>query len=127
MKRLSYALLFVFLNLVLIGCQQHELFDQEITSIDILTWDDQEHVDELTDPDLIAELTGQLETSESASTDNLDIPYPDYFLRFNHQEQTIQELGYYNEEKTFNQVRGQFINSESGELYNVSIDLAIDG
>ncbi|MBM7541998.1 hypothetical protein [Amphibacillus cookii] len=126
MKRLNYALLFVFLNLFLFGCQQHELFDQEITSIDILTWDDQEQVGKLTDPDFIAELADHLETAESASTANLDIPNPDYLLRFNHQEETIQQIGYYNEEKTFNQVTGQFINIESSELYNVSIDLAID-
>ncbi|MFD1450046.1 hypothetical protein [Oceanobacillus sojae] len=121
-------ILFICIAMIsLVACrQQNELFNNEnITSIEIQNWDNDELVSTVTDEALINDLIEELESANSSSTANIDIPGADYRLLFSNDDKVVQELGYYIEEKNFNGTTGQFIDMEAGNHYGVTKELPV--
>lgn len=110
-------LLFIaLLSLIMLtGCQSNDLFGDEadnVASIEVRTYDSDELVTTITDVSFIETLVQELESANSASTANMDIPNPDYRLLFmDSDDMVIQEIGYYTEEKDFGVV-GRYLASD---------------
>ncbi|WP_217585991.1 hypothetical protein [Lentibacillus saliphilus] len=113
--------------LALAACQQNELFqDETITSITIEKWDSAEVIHTISDETFIDDLISQLETTDTASTADIDIPHPDYRLVFFDDDRVVKELGYYIEEKNYKGVTGRYIDMKAGNHLGVTTELPIN-
>src|SRR5699024_11062941 len=120
------------LMLLLVACQQNDLFDDTISSIEIHKYDELGASDDIIttikDEDLIDDITTELETARTVLTSDLDIPGPDYWLIFKRDDETVQELGYYTKVKNFNNCKGRYIDFEGdGTHYCATTKISIDG
>lgn len=114
--------------LCLTACQQNDLFDGEITAIEVQEWDSGEEVTILTDKSLLENLAEELESASTTSTANMDIPHPDYRLLFYAADGTEElELGYYNEDMNFDGPSGRYIDFGNGEHFGVTTELPLEG
>lgn len=111
--------------LLVVSCQQNDVFSGPVTSIEVREWGSGAVIDTITDEDAIDDLVDKLESANTASTADIDIPGPDYRVLFISNGETIQVLGYYLEAKTFKSVKGRFIDWEEGRHYGVTIELPV--
>ncbi|GGP13274.1 hypothetical protein [Oceanobacillus neutriphilus] len=127
MRKITISVICVTL-FSLAACQQNDLFnDETLTSIEIQKWKDEAEINTIIDEALINNLIEELESANSSSTSDIDIPNPDYRLLFFNGDRIVQELGYYIEEKDFNGTTGQYIDMETGNHFGVTAELPIDG
>lgn len=126
MRKITFVILCISM-ISLIACKQNDLFDNEtITLIKIQDWDEEVEINAITDENLINDLIEEIESAQTSSTADIDIPNPDYRLLFTNDDRIVKELGYYTEEKEFNGTNGQFIDMETGIFYGVTIELSIN-
>lgn len=126
-KRLTLSFIGIIVSMVLAGCRSNDLFGEDlenITSIEIRDSDTEEIVTVITDSSIIDPLVDELEHADSSSTANLDIMLPEYRLLFlDSEENVIQDIGYYREEKEFGVV-GRYLTSD--RLLAVTTELPIE-
>ncbi|TVP89300.1 hypothetical protein [Alkalibacterium sp.] len=110
-------LLFIsmFSLILLTGCRSNDLFGDDaenVAAIEVREYVSDELVTTITDTSFIESLVQELESANSASTANLDIPNPDYRLLFmDSDNMVIQDIGYYTEKKDYGVV-GRYLTSD---------------
>ncbi|MEC5425712.1 hypothetical protein QGM71_19775 [Virgibacillus sp. C22-A2] len=122
----SVAVLFL-LTIVLIGCQNSQLnLSGNVTSIEVTDWDNEELVSTISDEEFINELIVELESAVVGSTSGMDFASPDYKLSFKNNEETIYELGYYNEVMQLS-VEGSYWSFNEQLMYQLLMPLPVEG
>jgi hypothetical protein len=117
------AFVLLLISVVLIGCQNNNLnIDEDITSIEVSYWDNEEIIATFEDKEFINKLIKELDKANTSSTVNMDFDSPDYRLIFKNNKDTIFELGYYRQVKKLN-VKGRYWDFSKDEMYNVKLKL----
>ncbi|UTR10363.1 hypothetical protein MM300_21235 [Evansella sp. LMS18] len=126
MGEIKVKLIFIlpFVLLVLAGCLNNNLdLSEEVTSIEVYEWDSEELVAIIDDKEFIDQLLKELDNARTSSTENMDIPMPDYNLMLKNNEKVLYEIGYYKEVMNFG-IEGQYW--EFDRLFGVKLELPID-
>lgn len=120
-------MILLLLCILLLGaCQNNNLFDNHtITSMKIEDWDSEEDVTTITDEDLIQDLVKGLNSAQTNTTADMDLPNPDYRLLFLDRDKVTQELGYYIEKQNFG-VMGRYTNFSENQHYALTTKLPIE-
>ncbi|MBM7838298.1 hypothetical protein JOC54_001554 [Alkalihalobacillus xiaoxiensis] len=85
-----------------------------------------EEIAVIKDADFIKNLANELNQADTASVSNLDLPSPDYSIAFLSNDEVIQELGYYEEDRSFGGVIGRYLDPVEGIHLAVLLELPID-
>lgn len=96
----------LFFATILTGCQtsvdepveriSNFYLEEEITKLEVVEWETEKLVQEITDEAFIQELIAELENADSLSTASMDFESPDYRLFFLNGEELVYEIGYSN-------------------------------
>lgn len=123
----SYMIAILLFSMLLVGCHSNDLFKEKVDSIEVYEAESDTLATTITDRTLIDSLVDNLETAETSSTANMDLPLPEYNLLFlNEEGAVLQEFGYYIEEKNHG-VIGRYWNNDTDTHYNVTTKLDIPG
>jgi len=122
-------ILISFIILFIAGCEHNALFDKNVTSIDVLenlgADKHGEVIHTITDESFIEKLTKELEKAGTSSTANIDMPRPDFWLLFKHDDDIIRKLGYYTEIMNIKYWNGRYIDWEGNKHFGVKIKFPI--
>jgi hypothetical protein len=119
-KSISVLLL---LSFVLIGCQNNNFnLKQNVTNIEVYDWDTKELITTTSDKEFIEELVNKLNNANTGSTANMDFRSPDYKLLFKNDEETVYEIGYYNQVMNLS-VNGRYLDFSEDVMYGVELPL----
>lgn len=126
MRKIKSISIILLLSLILIGCQNNNLnLTDEVTSIEVYEWDDENLIDTIVDKEFIEELVNKLEIARTHSTATIDWAGPDYKLLFKHNNEVMYEIGYCKEIQNFgNGAVGKYW--EFDKLYEVSTKLPVE-
>lgn len=100
-------------------------FSDSITSIEIYGFQNGELVSKIEDKEFIKKLIGELNEAEAAYTGTMDFEDPDYRLRFQQDEKTVFQLGYFKEMMELG-VNGHYLDYENEYLYEGELKLRVE-
>lgn len=100
-------------------------FSDSITSIEIYGFQNGELVSKIEDKKFIKKLIGELNEAETAYTGTMDFEDPDYRLRFQQDEKTVFQLGYFKEMMELG-VNGHYLDYENEYLYEGELKLRVE-
>lgn len=133
LMKLFMTLLFV--GTILTGCKESvdqpiERIDNfhlehEITRLEVLEWETENLILEITDQAFIQELINELENAESLSTATMNFKGPDYKVLFLNEGKIIYELGYYNRAMNLG-IIGRYWDYQQDGLYGARLKLPLD-
>ncbi|GAF14472.1 hypothetical protein JCM19046_3190 [Bacillus sp. JCM 19046] len=126
MKHSSRLIIGCFILLTLGACQNNDLSLEPSDTISVKQTASGGEVGFITDIDFIEKLTIKLNQADTASVSNLDLPSPDYSIAFLSNDEVIQELGYYEEDRSFGGVIGRYLDPVEGIHLAVLLELPID-
>jgi hypothetical protein len=96
MLRAKLYLIILLSIFMVVGCQNKNLnLNKNITEIEVINWETEEHVLSIKDEQFIQEIVEGLDNAKTYSTANMDFAMPDYKLFFKNDEKVIYEIGYY--------------------------------
>ncbi|SDB81901.1 hypothetical protein SAMN05421734_101149 [Pelagirhabdus alkalitolerans] len=125
MPRFKSIVSLLLMSLFLVGCQQNNLnLSDSVTHIDIYDWESAEKVERIDDQTFIEELVETLDRAHTESTANMDFVSPDYELQFQHNEETLFELGYYVDVMDLG-TEGRYWDFNNDEMYDVTMELPV--
>ncbi|SDI28049.1 hypothetical protein SAMN04487975_11433 [Planococcus glaciei] len=82
-------------------------------------------VSKIEDKKFIKKLIGELNEAETAYTGTMDFEDPDYRLRFQQDEKTVFQLGYFKEMMELG-VNGHYLDYENEYLYEGELKLRVE-
>lgn len=100
-------------------------FSDSITSIEIYGFQNGELVSKIEDKEFIKKLIGELNEAKAAYTGTMDFEDPDYRLRFQQDEKTVFQLGYFKEMMELG-VNGHYLDYENEYLYEGELKLRVE-
>jgi hypothetical protein len=117
------VLLLLLLFFVLIGCQNYNFnLNKNVTNIEVYDWETKELITTISDKEFIEELVNKLNNTNTGSTANMDFRSPDYKLLFKNDEETVYEIGYYNQVMNLS-VKGRYWDFNGDVMYGVELPL----
>jgi hypothetical protein len=128
----KYIISCVLIITFFVGCQSIDYdstnktsnfsIDKKITEIEVVDWNTEELITNITDQDFIQKLINELGNATSISTANMDFAGPDYKLVFKDKDEVIYELGYYKSAKNLG-VIGRYWDFKKDVFYGVTLRL----
>lgn len=131
-KYLCFLLFFIAL---LVGCQSVNdgpvqknndfTIDKDITEIEIVDWQTEEHISKITDTDFIQKLINELTNADYHSTAFINLVKPDFKVIFISEAESVYELGYYREIMNLD-IAGRYWDFQKDGLYGVTLKLPVN-
>ncbi|QDI90929.1 hypothetical protein EPH95_06835 [Salicibibacter halophilus] len=126
MLKINSVSLLLLLSLFLIGCQNNNLnLSGNVSSIEVYEWDSDEQIAIIEDIEYIEELVIELDNARTETTANLDYELPDYELLFKNDEETVFDIGYYNQLMNLG-VEGRYLDVSEDLIYGLELQLPLD-
>lgn len=96
MLRAKLYLIILLSIFMVVGCQNKNLnLNKNVTEIEVVNWETEEHVASIKDEQFIQEIVEGLDNAKTYSTANMNFSMPDYKLFFKNDEEVIYEIGYF--------------------------------
>lgn len=127
MRKYGLALAIVMALAVVAACSEDNLeFEgDDVSRIDVSEWQGDEVVDVIDDGDFIGSLVNDLDSANTETTADLDFESPDYRLEFQDDDETLLELGYYEQVMDLG-VEGRYWNRSEQLFYKVDRELRLE-